>query len=148
MGPSPCPDPASIIRRCNAVLGDVDRHAVALPGSTDAVLERVGEVLGAMKELSAAGMTMVVVTHELGFARQCADWLVFMEGGIIVEEGIPADLLSSPQSVRLRAFLRDVRHTEAGESVTSAADAVGTSVEHQPTGLATAEVGNDAREDD
>ncbi len=68
--------------------------------------ELVGEVLAAMQELARAGMTMVVVTHEMSFARDIADRIVFMDGGVIVEQGKPDQLLFSPTTERVRAFLR------------------------------------------
>ncbi|WP_157121103.1 amino acid ABC transporter ATP-binding protein [Nocardia miyunensis] len=67
--------------------------------------ELVGEVLGVMRELAASGMTMVVVTHEMGFAREVADQLVFMDGGIVVESGDPRSVLSDPQHERTKTFL-------------------------------------------
>ena len=60
--------------------------------------ELVGEVLGVMKELACEGMTMVVVTHEMGFAREVADELVFMDGGVVVERGDPREVLRNPQA--------------------------------------------------
>lgn len=70
--------------------------------------ELVGEVLGVMKKLAAQGMTMVVVTHEMGFAREVADQLVFMDGGVVVESGPPREVLANPQHERTRAFLSKV----------------------------------------
>lgn len=70
--------------------------------------ELVGEVLAAMKELAASGMTMLVVTHEMGFAREVADTLVFMDGGVVVESGNPRDVLGNPQHERTKAFLSKV----------------------------------------
>ncbi len=70
--------------------------------------ELVGEVLGVMKKLAAEGMTMIVVTHEMGFAREVADKLVFMDGGVIVESGPPRDVLANPQHDRTKAFLSKV----------------------------------------
>lgn len=70
--------------------------------------ELVGEVLDVMKGLAESGMTMIVVTHEMGFAREVADKLVFMDGGVIVEEGDPAEVLSNPQRERTKAFLSKV----------------------------------------
>ena len=67
--------------------------------------ELVGEVLTAMRDLARRGMTMIVVTHEVGFARQVADRIVFMDDGVIVEEGIPAELLDRPRHERTRRFL-------------------------------------------
>ena len=68
--------------------------------------ELVGEVLAAIQQLAGAGMTMVVVTHEMSFARDIADRILFMDAGIIVEEGKPDHLLFAPQSERVRAFLK------------------------------------------
>ena len=70
--------------------------------------ELVGEVLEVMRGLAADGMTMVVVTHEMGFAREVADNVVFMDGGVVVEEGPPAEVLASPRHERTRAFLSKV----------------------------------------
>jgi polar amino acid transport system ATP-binding protein len=70
--------------------------------------ELVGEVLGVMKKLASGGMTMVVVTHEMGFAREVADQLVFMDAGVIVESGNPREVLSNPQQERTKAFLSKV----------------------------------------
>jgi polar amino acid transport system ATP-binding protein len=67
--------------------------------------ELVGEVLNVMRDLARAGMTMLVVTHEIGFAREVADQLVFMDGGVIVESGKPRDMLANPQHQRTKAFL-------------------------------------------
>ena len=70
--------------------------------------ELVGEVLDAMRALAAEGMTMIVVTHEIGFAREAADSLVFMDQGVFVERGVPRDVIASPQHERTRAFLSKV----------------------------------------
>ena len=70
--------------------------------------EMVGEVLDLMRDLAKDGMTMVVVTHEMGFAREVADRVVFMSEGAIIEEGSPADLFDHPQSERLQSFLAKV----------------------------------------
>ena len=70
--------------------------------------ELVGEVLDVMKGLAERGMTMVVVTHEMGFAREVADTLVFMDEGVVVESGRPSDVIGSPQHDRTRAFLSKV----------------------------------------
>ena len=70
--------------------------------------EMVGEVLGVMKELAAGGMTMVVVTHEMGFAREVGTRLIFMDGGVIVEEGHPKEVLEHPQMERTQSFLSKV----------------------------------------
>ena len=67
--------------------------------------ELVGEVLAVMRDLAEGGMTMVVVTHEMGFAREVADQLVFMDGGVVVEAGDPRELLSNPKESRTREFL-------------------------------------------
>ncbi|WP_068205270.1 amino acid ABC transporter ATP-binding protein [Isoptericola dokdonensis] len=70
--------------------------------------ELVGEVLAVMQDLARSGMTMVVVTHEIGFAREVADHVVFMDDGVVVEQGAPADVLDSPSEPRLREFLAHV----------------------------------------
>jgi len=70
--------------------------------------ELVGEVLQVMKQLAESGMTMIVVTHEMGFAREVADQLVFMDGGVVVESGDPREVLGNPQHQRTRAFLSKV----------------------------------------
>ncbi len=70
--------------------------------------ELVGEVLDVMKQLARDGMTMVVVTHEMGFAREVADELVFMDGGVVVESGNPREVLANPQHERTKAFLSKV----------------------------------------
>jgi polar amino acid transport system ATP-binding protein len=70
--------------------------------------ELVGDVLDVMRRLAADGMTMVVVTHEIGFAREVGDMLVFMDGGVVVETGNPRDVLANPQHERTRAFLSKV----------------------------------------
>ena len=70
--------------------------------------EMVGEVLDVMKELAKEGMTMVVVTHEMGFAREVSNRVLFLDGGVIVEEGAPAQIFGSPRSERLRSFLNKV----------------------------------------
>ena len=70
--------------------------------------EMVGEVLDVMKELAQSGMTMVVVTHEMGFAREVASRVLFMDQGIIMEENSPGALFENPQSPRLRSFLSKV----------------------------------------
>jgi len=70
--------------------------------------ELVGEVLDVMKGLAEEGMTMIVVTHEIGFAREVCDRLVFMDGGVIIEQGLPSDVLGNPQHERTRAFLSKV----------------------------------------
>ena len=70
--------------------------------------EMVGEVLEVMKQLAAEGMTMVVVTHEMGFAREVADRVVFMDGGYIVEEGTPEEVFGNPKNKRTQDFLNKV----------------------------------------
>ena len=70
--------------------------------------ELVGEVLAVMRELAGSGMTMIVVTHELGFAREVADRVVYMDAGMIVEAGPPAQVLGAPREARTRAFLSAV----------------------------------------
>ena len=70
--------------------------------------ELVGDVLDVMRDLASEGMTMMVVTHEMGFAREVGDKLVFMDGGVIVEEGDPTEVLANPQHTRTQAFLSKV----------------------------------------
>ncbi|GAB2478527.1 amino acid ABC transporter ATP-binding protein [Jatrophihabitans fulvus] len=70
--------------------------------------ELVGEVLDAMKQLARDGMTMIVVTHEMGFAREVGDQLVFMDGGVVVEQGTPRDVITNPQHERTKSFLSKV----------------------------------------
>ena len=70
--------------------------------------EMVGEVLDVMKSLAAEGMTMIVVTHEMGFAKEVADKVIFMDGGYIVEQGPPKDVLENPQMDRTQDFLSKV----------------------------------------
>ncbi|EDS71494.1 amino acid ABC transporter ATP-binding protein [Anaerofustis stercorihominis] len=70
--------------------------------------EMVGEVLGVMKELAAQGMTMVIVTHEIGFAREVADRVIFMDEGVIIEQGPPKEVINNPQNQRTKDFLNKV----------------------------------------
>ena len=70
--------------------------------------EMVGEVLDVMKELARAGMTMAVVTHEMGFAREVSNRVIFLDDGIIMEEGSPAEIFGAPKSERLQSFLNKV----------------------------------------
>ena len=70
--------------------------------------EMVGEVLDVMKELASAGMTMVVVTHEMGFAREVSNRVIFLDDGMIAEEGTPEDIFGNPQCERLQTFLAKV----------------------------------------
>ena len=70
--------------------------------------EMVGEVLDLIKQLAETGMTMVIVTHEMGFAREVADRVLFMDGGVIAEEGTPDDIFNHPKSERLQTFLSKV----------------------------------------
>jgi polar amino acid transport system ATP-binding protein len=70
--------------------------------------ELIGEVLDVMRKLADEGMTMVVVTHEMGFAKQVADRVIFMDGGVIVEEGAPAQVLDNPSHQRTQKFLRAI----------------------------------------
>jgi len=70
--------------------------------------EMVGEVLAVMKQLAEEGMTMVIVTHEMGFAREVADRVIFMDGGYIVEQGTPEEIFGNPQNERTKDFLNKV----------------------------------------
>ncbi len=87
----------------------MDPKAILFDEPTSALdPELVGEVLAVMKSLADEGMTMVVVTHEIGFAREVADHVVFMDGGVIVEQGHPSKVLVNPKEERTRAFLKRV----------------------------------------
>lgn len=68
--------------------------------------ELVGEVLNVMKELAKEGMTMLVVTHEMGFAREVADRVVFMDNGKIIEEGLPEEIFANPKQARTSSFYK------------------------------------------
>ncbi|OMF64354.1 amino acid ABC transporter ATP-binding protein [Paenibacillus sp. FSL R5-0766] len=70
--------------------------------------EMVGEVLGVMKDLASEGMTMIIVTHEMGFAREVADRVIFMDGGYIVEQGTPEEIFGNPKNERTISFLEKV----------------------------------------
>jgi polar amino acid transport system ATP-binding protein len=70
--------------------------------------ELVGEVLDVMKDLARTGMTMIVVTHEMNFAREVANTVYFLDGGVIEESGAPKDVLTNPRTVRLQGFLSKV----------------------------------------
>ena len=72
--------------------------------------EMVGEVLAVMQELAKSGMTMVIVTHEMGFAREVADRIIFMDGGVVGEEGAPGEILQNPVQERTRSFLKKHLH--------------------------------------
>jgi polar amino acid transport system permease protein len=74
--------------------------------------ELVGEVLAVIRGLAEAGMTMIIVTHEVRFARDVADRILFMDGGVIVEQGSPEQVLDHPSQERTRRFLRMVTKTE------------------------------------
>ena len=87
----------------------MDPKAILFDEPTSALdPELVGEVLAVMKSLADEGMTMIVVTHEIGFAKEGADRVIFMDGGVIVEQGHPNDVLVNPQEERTRAFLKRV----------------------------------------
>ncbi|MEW2544736.1 amino acid ABC transporter ATP-binding protein [Streptomyces sp. NPDC047002] len=87
----------------------MDPHVMLFDEVTSALdPELVGEVLDAMRDLARSGMTMLCVTHEMGFARELGDRLVFVDGGVIAEQGRPADVLDHPHHERTRRFLRKV----------------------------------------
>ena len=84
----------------------MDPHVMLFDEATSALdPELVRDVLGVMRELARGGMTMIVVTHEMGFARDVADRVIFMDGGVIVEQGSPEDVFDHPQSPRTKDFL-------------------------------------------
>jgi ABC-type polar amino acid transport system ATPase subunit len=70
--------------------------------------ELVGEVLAVMRQLAEEGMTMMVVTHEMGFAREVGTWMVFVDGGVIAERGRPKEMFANPETDRLRQFFSKV----------------------------------------
>ena len=72
--------------------------------------QMVGDVLEVMQNLAKEGMTMVVVTHEMGFAREVSDRVIFMDGGYIIEEGTPEEVFGNPQNERTQNFLNKVLH--------------------------------------
>ena len=86
--------------------------------------ELVGEVLTVMRELAKEGMTMIVVTHEMAFARDVADRVVFMDGGVVVEQGDPAQVINNPQHERTKTFLRRMQ-AEHEQAVAAVADPLG-----------------------
>jgi ABC-type polar amino acid transport system ATPase subunit len=84
----------------------MDPHVMLFDEVTSALdPELIKEVLDAMRELASSGMTMIVVTHEMGFAREVADEVVFLDEGVIVEHGTPADVLENPREERTKRFL-------------------------------------------
>jgi len=86
--------------------------------------ELVGEVLTVMRELAREGMTMIVVTHEMAFARDVADRVVFMDGGVVVEQGDPKQVINNPQHERTQTFLRRMQ-SEHEQAVAAVADPLG-----------------------
>ena len=87
----------------------MDPKLMLFDGPTSALdPELVGEVLRVMKDLAAEGMTMLVVTHEMGFAREVADKVFFMDGGVVIESGSPAEVLDNPQQPRTKDFLANL----------------------------------------
>ena len=96
--------------------------------------ELVGEVLKVMRDLAEKGMTMIVVTHEMGFAREVADRVVFMDGGVVVEQGPPSEVIGNPQHSRTRAFLARMRQEEQqhAESVVAAVSATASALADAP----------------
>ncbi|GIW01200.1 amino acid ABC transporter ATP-binding protein [Roseiflexus sp.] len=87
----------------------MDPHIMLFDEPTSALdPELTGEVLAVMQKLAGEGMTMIVVSHEMGFARQVANRVVFMEGGVVVEEGTPQQMFEQPVHERTRAFLRNI----------------------------------------
>jgi len=81
--------------------------------------ELVGEVLSVMRNLAKQGMTMLVVTHEIAFAKEVADRVIFLDGGVIVEEGPPREVLVNPKHARTREFLKRVMHVPTPNSLSS-----------------------------
>lgn len=100
--------------------------------------ELVGEVLSVMQQLASDGMTMIVVTHEMGFAREVADRVVFMDGGVVVEQGTPDQVLGHPREERTRAFLARVRHEAEARDAAASALVEGLAQEPESTGTGSA----------
>ncbi len=89
----------------------MEPRAILLDEPTSALdPERVGEVLKVMRDLAEGGMTMLIVTHEIGFAREAADHILFVDNGVIAERGTAAEFLTNPKTDRTRLFLSRVRH--------------------------------------
>ena len=84
--------------------------------------ELIGEVLGVMKDLDKSGMTMIVVTHEMSFAKDVANHVIFMDGGVIAEEGTPEEIFDHPQQERTRQFLSRIRQANAAEQALVSAE--------------------------
>ena len=84
--------------------------------------ELIGEVLGVMKDLAKSGMTMIVVTHEMSFAKDVANHVIFMDGGVIAEEGTPEEIFDHPQQKRTRQFLSRIRQANAAEQALVSAE--------------------------
>jgi polar amino acid transport system ATP-binding protein len=96
---------------------DMDPNLMFFDEPTSALdPELVGEVLKVMRDLAKRGMTMIVVTHEMGFAREVADRVVFMDAGVVVEEGPPSQVITNPQHKRTKAFLSRMRQEEAAHA--------------------------------
>ena len=92
---------------CRALM--LNPHVILLDEPTSALdPELVGEVLEAIKDVAATGITMIVVTHEIAFAKEVATKVVFMEGGVVVEEGTPDELINHPSQERTRQFLKRI----------------------------------------
>ena len=93
----------------------MDPHIMLFDEPTSALdPELTGEVLEVMQQLANEGMTMIVVSHEMGFARQVASRIVFMEGGVVVEQGPPQQMFDNPVQERTRAFLRKITDMDSG----------------------------------
>jgi polar amino acid transport system ATP-binding protein len=93
----------------------MDPHMMLFDEPTSALdPELTGEVLEVMQQLAREGMTMIVVSHEMGFARQVASRVVFMEGGVVVEEGTPTQMFEQPVHERTRVFLRKIADMDSG----------------------------------
>ena len=101
--------------------------------------ELVGEVLKVMGELAATGTTMIVVTHEMGFAREVAHRVVFMDAGVVVEEGPPNQVLLNPRNERTKTFLRRVKHEQ--EAAKQHDEEIALSLETDPPGSTPVERG-------
>ena len=116
-----CPEFFAVVGEFNPLAGPGGEHHCVGEGQTvdafeagreqrRAVDQMVGEVLELIKQLANEGMTMVIVTHEMGFAREVADRVIFMDEGVIVEEGAPAAVIDNPKNARTKEFLNKLNY--------------------------------------
>lgn len=102
------PADSSSALRCARLGDEAGNHALRRADLRPLIPELVGEVLNVMKDLASEGMTMLCVTHEMGFAKEVCNRVLFMADGYIIEEGTPTQVFEDPQNQRTKAFLRSV----------------------------------------